>query len=125
MFDSARGMNIWVPKVMAFMNGLGFDTTEKLDYRIVASRKPLPVPTDFADIADVDAVPNVKQNGKDAYGKFLDGASPRAFAISAVGTTYSWVNGREFAADSALENCNKGAKANVCKLYAVNDEVVW
>jgi dienelactone hydrolase len=125
MFDSSRGMNIWVPKVMSFLKDLGFDTTTKVEYRVAASRQPLPLPTDFADIANVDAVPNVKQNGKDAYLKFLDGASPRAFAISTVGTNYSWITGREFAADSALENCNKSAKANVCKLYVVNDEVVW
>ena len=125
MFDSARGMNIWVPKVMTFLTALGFDTGEKFDYRFATSRQPLPVPTDFADIGDADAVPNVTANGKAGYLKFLDGSSPRAFAISTVGSNFSWVSGREFAADIALENCNKNAKQTVCKLYAVNDEVVW
>ena len=125
MFDASRGMGIWVPKVMTFLDGLGFDTKNKVDYRIAASRQLLPEPTDFADLADVDAVPNVRDAGRAGYLKFLEGASPRAFAISTAGSNYAWVSGREFAADTALENCNKNAKGNLCKLYAVNDEVVW
>ena len=125
MFDSARGMGIWVPKVMAFLDRLGFDTANKYDYRVAASRQALPPPTDFADIADVDAVPNVKDNGKEDFRKFLDSPSPRAFAIAPAGTAYAWVAGREFAADTALENCGKRIKSGECRLYAVNDEVVW
>ena len=57
-------------------------------------RQALPPPTDFADIADVDAVPNVKDNGKEDFRKFLDSPSPRAFAIAPAGTAYAWVAGR-------------------------------
>ena len=55
------------------------------------------------------------------YRKFLDAKSPRAFAIGPKGAagyaTGDWVMGK------ALGFCQR--RGEPCKLYAVDDEVVW
>ena len=84
---------------------------------------PYPTKSDFAPIGDVEKVPNIKENGKEAYRLFLTKSFPRAFVISEKGN-YAWEFGGEDPIDGALTRCESRANAK-CKVYAVDDFVVW
>lgn len=92
-----------------------------------------PIATRFAEINDAKAVPLRGDPEKFAasYQKFL--ASPltygRAFAISESQESgaFGWANGTNAAgnhAQRAINSCQEKAKS-VCRLYAVDDKVVW
>jgi dienelactone hydrolase len=104
-------MDHWLPVVDEFLARLGFDRP--------AIVKP-PQATAFAAIDAVDAVP-VRPSNKAAYGKFLDMAMPRAFAVSTQGG-FGFANG-DYAVGRALGNCQRYGKP--CALYAVDADVVW
>jgi PQQ-dependent catabolism-associated CXXCW motif protein len=80
-----------------------------------------------ADVRDVNEVLKlVGDKGRETYEKFLAAEHARAFAISGKGA-YGWSSkhpDRAKAAAVALYHCNKLAK-NVCRLYAMNDDVVF
>lgn len=81
-----------------------------------------PVATRFARIDNLNALPYLKEKGQIGYKKFLKFPKPRAFAISTDGSWSASSRGRDPLAD-ALQSCGK-AHQN-CRLYAVDDEVVW
>lgn len=90
-----------------------------------------PVPTGFADIDDVDAIPYLGEKGREAYRNWLNKAPPKAFAISAdrtYGETRSTVSREpDLPSDPrerAMKLCEKFAK-QPCKFYAINNSVVW
>jgi hypothetical protein len=86
----------------------------------------------FAPLADVEAVPHVRDNGRKAYQDFLARPKPRAFAIAENGAwgaaapregTYAAT--RYFdSVRRAMERCEQRG-AGTCRLYAVDDRVVW
>jgi PQQ-dependent catabolism-associated CXXCW motif protein len=79
-----------------------------------------------SDVRDVDAVPAVRERGREAYAAFLAAPAPRAFAVGERGPT-GWRSGeatKSLAIAGALYGCNKLAR-DVCRIYAVNDEVVY
>jgi hypothetical protein len=86
----------------------------------------------FATVNDVDKVP-ASDNCKRLYQEqFLSRPYPRAVALSAVrknGSRYcTYRSGNAQAVESALESCSSAAVKeglSACKLYAVNDRVVW
>ena len=85
----------------------------------------------FAEIDNIDAVPLIDERGKNGYRDWLRKQTPRAFAIAAKGKWYAtWglspndPSDPKNPADRALKNCNKRGHKN-CKLYAVNNRVVW
>lgn len=109
-----KGFRLWRPVVDQFMGTLGFAAPKSKD---------APAPTGFASIEEADKLPHVGDDVKsDAYQKFLDADVPRAFAISSDGV-WVWRTG-ENAPQQALEGCQQGSK-RICKLYAVDDAVVW
>ena len=84
-----------------------------------------------ADLNDVDAVPYISDKGRELYRKYLAAKGPRAFAISAGGASaHSSGNGSADAtlgrdpSERAVAKCN-GVSKLPCKLYAVEDRVVW
>ncbi|MGZ4543473.1 MAG: hypothetical protein ACXVXI_10195, partial [Mycobacteriaceae bacterium] len=86
--------------------------------------------TGFASLDDVDALPSGAR-AKDAYRNFLTRSKPRAFALSTSGGHFGWANGTNpynlsapDPSQRALESCQRMA-AMPCKLYAVDDSVVW
>ena len=114
--DGHSGFNIdmerWLPLVDAFMVSLGFTQNA-----IVKA----PPPSGFARQDEVDKVP-VRETGRAGYRRFLELTGPRAFAVSS-GGGYGFAHG-DYAVGHALGNCMRlGAKS--CKLYAVDDQVVW
>ncbi|HRD75747.1 MAG TPA: hypothetical protein PK264_07405 [Hyphomicrobiaceae bacterium] len=86
--------------------------------------KDAPAPSGFAEVEDAARVPLINEKARtEGYLKFLDADIPRAFAIGPSGA-WAWSGGNPGAAERALERCSIHAKAD-CKLYAVDDAVVW
>jgi hypothetical protein len=85
--------------------------------RPVAVRAPA-----YASLDDVSNLPYVDEEGVEGYRRFLAGGLPRAFAISDNG---HWirVNAARGAARLAISRCQ--TYGGRCRLYAVDDEVVW
>lgn len=76
----------------------------------------------FASIDDVSKLPQVDEDGQEGYRRFLAGDTPRAFAISDKGR-WIRVNAVRGAARLAMDRCQ--SYGGRCRLYAVDDEVVW
>jgi hypothetical protein len=84
---------------------------------------PQPQATNFAGVDDVDAVPFLSENGKRAYREYLTKLTPRAFAVSPSGA-WCWAEEGEDPDARALATCS--AKSDKpCRLYSVDDNVVW
>jgi len=79
-----------------------------------------------SQVGDVEAVPLLGVNGRQAYTKFLSSEPARAFAISPTGGWgYTFKkDSRTKAVWSALYNCNKASR-NVCRVYALNDDLEY
>jgi len=79
----------------------------------------------FANVNDREAVPYIDARGKAAYREYLDARRHRAFAISPTGS-WGWRAGKTsyIAKQDALANCQRYSQAK-CRLYAVDNDVVW
>jgi dienelactone hydrolase len=109
----ARDMDRWTPVVDRFLARWGMTQ---------AALPSMPESSGFARIDQVDRVPVSVNQRQDLYGRFLASSSPRAFAIGPSGqagyAAGDWAVGR------ALGFCQ--ARTGVtCRLYAVDDQVVW
>jgi dienelactone hydrolase len=124
MFGHVDGQKIWQPEVEKFLAQI--DLPNKISFPQYATPVPLAIPpkTDFAAINDVAAVPHVRENGKKGFERFLTLPSPKAFAIAPSGS-WAWSSRQEDDLSNALINCNRNAPQKNCRLYAVNDDVVW
>jgi dienelactone hydrolase len=119
MSSSSEGVRIWWPETEKFLTQLGLPTEE-----VVALTDDLKKPkTDFAALDNVEAIPYLKEKGRAAYRTFLGQPTPRAFAVSSSGA-WSWAEDGEDPAAQVLANCQKNS-AQPCKLYAINNDVVW
>jgi dienelactone hydrolase len=81
-----------------------------------------PPATHFAPLDDKTAVPYLNDAGRAGYVKFLTLKNPRAFAIAPNGS-FAGVSDGEDPLVLAIQMCAKQNKG--CKLYAVDDAVVW
>ncbi len=119
MVGSREGVKIWWPEAEKFLRQIGMPTDE-----VVALPEAPAIPrSDYAAIDNIDALPHVKDKGRDAYRAFLGKSLPRAFAISASGG-WSWAEEGDDPVQRVLANCEKNS-GQPCKLYAVDDYVVW
>lgn len=91
------------------------------------------MPTGFAELNDVEAVPGRGSNTAETYKAFLNRPiiGGRAFAVSTDPDKpgWSWANGynsqsKQSFEEKALQLCEEKAGA-ICRLYAVDDQVVW
>jgi hypothetical protein len=105
-------MDHWLPVVDAFLADLGFTAAA-----IVVK----PPPSGFADIADARWVPISAAARASGYSKFLEAKAPRAFAVGDRGASSLALG--DYAHGHALGNCQRYGQ--VCKLYAVDNDVVW
>ncbi len=83
---------------------------------------PVPAPTQFAALSDINSVPNLGENGRKLYREWLTKPFPRAVAISDVGAMARAYGPN--AMQQAVQNCER-LFGNPCRLYAVDDHVVW
>ena len=107
-------MDHWVPLVEAHLAQAGF-TRPGLVER--------PPPSGHARLDEPDKLPlKTAQAREQALARFIAARKPRALAVGP-GGHYGWATG-DWAAGRALGHC--GASGGVpCKLYAVDDDVVW
>lgn len=113
------GVHVWWPAVDTFLRRIGMPTA--VEYRV--SDPAQPKPTDFAALDAVNAVPFLDEAGREGYRNFLKQYPSRAFAVSENGA-WSWAEGGDNPMAVAIANCQKEG-AGACRLYAVNDSVVW
>jgi dienelactone hydrolase len=111
----SKGFRMWRPVVDQFVGKLGFP---------VPRSSNAPPASGFAHLEESAKLPFVQETVKtDGYQKFLDADVPRAFAIAPTGN-WAWRFGVPDAVDQALASCARSAK-QACRLYAVDDAVVW
>lgn len=106
-------MNAWVPLVEVYLARIGF-TTSGMMLR--------PPATHHARIDDVSKLPTSQHNREGAYKRFLEAKLPRAFAVGPKGAA-GWATG-DWAIGRALGSCQRRG-GDRCRLYAVDDDVVW
>lgn len=111
--------------------GMGVTTQPARVSITLPEQFPAPLPSGFADINDVSAVPPRGQNSADDYRKFLEFpiAAGRFFAISedtngATGRSWGDPSPEGDAPTRAIKRCETASKSK-CRMYAVNDKVVW
>jgi dienelactone hydrolase len=119
MVGSRDGVKIWWPETEKFLQQIGMPTAEVV---ALAEDKPI-AKSDFAALDNVDAIPYLKDKGRDAYRVFLGKSSPKAFAVSSSGA-WSWAEEGDDPEQRVLANCQNSSQ-QPCKLYAVDDYVVW
>lgn len=119
MLASRDGGKVWLADTMEFLDRIGMPT--KVIYKV--PEPPMPQPTNFAKIDDVESVPFLSENGKRAYADYLTKMTPRAFAVSSSGA-WCWAEEGEDPEARALATCS--AKSDKpCRLYSVDEHVVW
>jgi len=77
-------------------------------------------------VIDIDAVPGLRDRGRESYAAFLKTLPSRAFALGEQGFS-GWRGGegnRTAAIAGALLNCNELAR-NICRVYAVDNDIVY
>jgi hypothetical protein len=106
------------------MRSIDLPTEVKFPELGVARTLPVPARTDFSGIDDVGKIPFLKATGREGYKAFLTKQYPRAFALSPSGA-WGWAEMGDDPLERALANCNRNSKNTPCRLYAVDDSVVW
>lgn len=119
MVGSRDGVPVWWPETERFLKELGMPTDEVIalptDMQMAA--------TNYAAVENVDAVPFLRDSGRQQYREFLNKPLPRAFAISSSGA-WSWAEDGDDPRSQVLAECQKTSPVP-CKLYAVDNAVVW
>ena len=123
LFGSRAGVPIWLPKVLAALDSAGLPT-QLVHAMPVAPDLPVPPASGFAAVTDLDRVPLRTDRARAGYQAWLAAESPRAFAIHPTQGSWASAWGGERPIARALANCERFAKAP-CRLYAVDDAVVW
>lgn len=115
--DGHNGMNAdmdhWVPWVEAYLAKLGFTQS---------GVPTVPAAQAQHRVDSLNEVPISDSAREGFYRKFLAAPAPRAFAIGPTGNV-GWATG-DWAVGRALGFC-QARKGQACKLYAVDDQVVW
>ncbi|MDI4632830.1 hypothetical protein J7U46_07200 [Pelomonas sp. V22] len=106
------GNDVWQGLVDQFLAPLGFDKPGAL----------VVPPASGVALDDESALPIPGPKLREGYEKFLAAKLPRAFAISSVGR-WGYATGDD-AVSRALAFCQRDHD-KPCKLYAVNETVVW
>ena len=119
MLASRDGEKVWLEDTERFLKEVGMPTAITVD----VAPMPTPARTGFARIDDVKAVPFLTDNGRRAYGEYLTKMTPRAFAVSPSGA-WTWAEEGEDPDGRALATCSAKSK-EPCRLYSVDDYVVW
>ncbi len=119
MSGSREGVKIWWPETEKFLKELGMPTEP-----VVALADEIRFPqTTYATIDNIDALPYLKNKGREQYQVFLSKPYPRAFALSSSGA-WSWAEDGDDPVEQVLADCQKNS-TQPCKLYAVDNNVVW
>lgn len=137
MRDSSAATTVSaLPAPLQPVIAIGLQETSLVNRKVFPSTlPPTTVAGDVAqkteEINDAERVPYLTERGRLAYQEFLTRPFPRAFAVEQRGYQYgAWGNiPRDPAmpvdvSARALEGCRRAA-GSACRLYMVNDKVVW
>ena len=119
MLASRDGEKIWLDDTVRFLKGVGMPT--EVLYNVPP--RPTAPRTDFAKVDEIEAVPFLSENGRAAYADYLTKMTPRAFAVSPSGA-WTWAEEGEAPDARALATCS-AKSSEPCKLYSIDDYVVW
>jgi dienelactone hydrolase len=114
-----EGLAIWGPKVDTFLAQLGLPNKPIYPEYLPL---PAPLPTQYAALDDVGAVPFLNDQGRQQYRNFLTQPMPRAFFIGENGGSASTHGGFD-PLGAGFRACK--SKGTQCYPYAVDNEVVW
>lgn len=118
LLGASDALQLWVPKADAFLKRVGLPHTEvHPEYMPI----PVPPPSHYTDLDDVEALPYLGEQGPAHYRRFLDKPLPRALAIGPRGAG-SATGGFDPLAQ-AMKLC--GEHGPGYRLYAVDNNVVW
>ena len=91
-----------------------------------------PAPSGFASLNDDSALPKLSAAGQYDYRAWLGWPKPKAFALSDTGAWYAAHGAAAYAPTDpvdplsrALEFCRQRNRGIACRLYAVDNDVVW
>lgn len=115
-FDPARSAMQQCWKVSQYCQLYAVDNTV-----VWPRQESAPPRTDFASLQDVNAVPWLHADGRQAYTHYLTTTRPRAFAIARDGG-WGQASGID-AINAALVQCANGHQE--CRVYSVDSDVVW
>ena len=119
LLASRDGEKVWLQDTEQFLREIGMPTAIVVD----VPAPPSPARTDYAQVDDIAAVPFLSENGRRAYRDYLTKMTPRAFAVSASGG-WTWAEEGEDPDGRALATCS-AKSTEPCRLYSVDDYVVW
>ena len=119
LISSRDGVPVWWPDTERFLQRLGLPTEINT---LIAEPAAIPA-SGFAALDNAEAIPYLTDKGREAYRHYLSQSLPRAFAVSASGA-WSWAEDGDDPPSRALEACQKNSKTP-CRLYAVDQAVVW
>jgi dienelactone hydrolase len=106
------GNDVWQPLVDSFLARQGFARPGVM---------PTPPATQFAALQDDNALPVHSESAREGFRKFLAAKPPRAFALGP--GHWGYANGDD-ALSRSLGFCQRNS-SQPCKLYAVDDSIVW
>jgi dienelactone hydrolase len=115
----SKDIKNWTKAVQQFLSSLPIRLTPVE----LKKASPIPPPTGFAAVSEIEKIPHLSETGREGYRNFLLKDSPRAFALNTDGK-WGWSSGHWDTSDRAIAYCNKNAK-KPCSLYAFDDDVVW
>jgi dienelactone hydrolase len=114
-----EGMDILFPNFDRFLMRIGMPSANLLPAILP---QPFPKATGYADINDLTAVPFLNDGARLKYQRFLEMDWPRVFVLNAEGTATA-VRGGIDPIGVAMRQCAQ--TSSTCRLYAVDDRVVW
>lgn len=125
LFGARSGELVWQPEVTKLLAKVGLPSEPVATYAKFGTTpvRVVPAKTDFAPLEDPSKLPFVKDSGRAGYVSYLTKTIPRAFAIAPSGA-WGWAEGGDDPLKRATENCNRNG-AGLCRLYSVDDFVVW
>lgn len=119
MSASRDGVQIWWPETERFLRQIGMPTET-----VYALADEVKIPdVEYAAIDNIDAIPYLKGSAREQYKVFLSKTGRRAFAVSPSGA-WSWAEEGDDPVYQALSDCQKHS-SQPCRLYAVDNHVVW
>lgn len=124
LFGSRAGLAVWVPPLMARLDALGLPTAVLHRFDGPADI-PAPPASGFARVDEAERVPLRSERAREGYARWLAAEAPKAFAVQPDTGAWGSAWGGERPNARALANCARHARGQACKLYAVDDTVVW
>lgn len=123
MFGSRAGLPLWLPRVLAAMQAAGLPVAV-LHALHQPDDLPTPPPSAYAALDQVDRVPLRNDRAREAYRQWLAADGPKAFAVHGGSGSWGSAWGGDKPLARAVAHCERVVK-QPCRLYAVDDAVVW